>query len=105
PPRMRYTLAKGGGEHVLEPGGTVTLGPWTFAQTDDNLFAEETALLRARRSWGGPLGHAAMALLVIGAFGWAVLSFRRPRKPGRPPMRPLQEDPPVSCSKAGGEGE
>jgi len=102
PPRMRYTLARGGTEHVLEPGGTVTLGPWTFAQTEDNLAAEKTALLRARRSWGGPLGQVAVALLVIGALGWAVLSARRPRRPEFPP-------PPLACGDAPGppdeEGE
>jgi hypothetical protein len=108
PPRMRYTLARDGAEHVLEPGGTVTLGPWTFAQTDDNLAAEKTALLRARRSWGGPLGQVAMAFLVIGALGWAVLSVRRPRKTDIPPLFPPQEESPAPCDDAGsggGEGE
>jgi len=105
PPRVRYTLAHGGTEHVLEPGGTVTLGAWAFAQTGDNLFAEETALLRARRSWGGPLGQVAVALLVIGALGWAVLSARRPRKPGLAPLFPQQEDTPAPCGEVGGDGE
>jgi len=102
---MRYILAKDGAEHVLEPGGTVTLGAWAFAQTGDNLFAEETALLRARRSWGGPLGQVAVALLVIGALGWAVLSARRPRKPGLAPLFPRQEDTPAPCGEVGGDGE
>lgn len=105
PPRMRYTLARDGAEHVLEPDGTVTLGPWTFAQTDDNLAAEKTALLRARRSWGGPIGQVAVALLVIGALGWAVRSTRRPRKADLPPFFPQQEDSPAPCDEAGGEGE
>ena len=91
PPRMRYTLARDGREQVLEPGGAVTLGPWTFTQTDDNLFAEETALLRARRSWGGPLGQAAVAFLLTGALGWAVLSARR-RDKGAPPPLSLEEE-------------
>lgn len=92
PPRMRYTLARDGAEHVLEPGGAVTLGPWTFAQTDDNLAAEKTALLRARRTWGGPLGQVAVGLLVTGALGWAVTGMRRRDKRALPPLSPPQEE-------------
>lgn len=80
PPRVSYALRfldRAGGEReaVLAPGGKVRHGDWVFEQAP-NVWAEESALLEARRTLGGPGRLFGMALVALGSAGLVVLRFR-----------------------------
>ena len=102
PPRVRYSLTARNregvvGEITLSPGETKRIDAWVFSQDPRFARAGEGALLRARRTLGGPAQLAGMAMVIIGAFGWVVLRFYPHRAyPERPRLNTeIPNEPPA----------
>lgn len=76
PPRVRqhFTVIPRGGEKkwsfALGPGESRRVATWLFTQSPEHTDAVHSALLMARRTFGGPVRWAGAVLLLLGAFGF-----------------------------------
>ena len=95
PPVVRYAFqALSLSGKVLE---TFTLGPgekhrvqdWLFAQADDNLNADKSAVLLAKRLPVSRYGTFGLLLIGVGAAGWMLAQLRR--RSNRMPSIPVED--------------
>jgi hypothetical protein len=104
PPAVRYAFqalsldGKPIESFTLGPGEKHQVREWLFTQADDNLNADKSALLMAKRLPASRYGILGVLLLAAGAAGWMLTQVRARRGSAEPPWEDagtIQEPPPA----------